>query len=83
MARLPPIGGNRVCATRGEFPQGSRGAARAISLGVAFATRNQAPLATRNLVLKTMRIPLFANIAIGRSLRDPIHLPPAPWKEHA
>jgi hypothetical protein len=58
-------------------------AARAISLGVAFAPRNRTQLAIRNLVLKTMRIPLFANIAIGRSLRDPVHLPPAPWKEHA
>jgi 2-polyprenyl-6-methoxyphenol hydroxylase-like FAD-dependent oxidoreductase len=51
----------------------------AISLGAAFAPRNRTQIALRLLALKTMGIPVVANIAIGRSLRDPITLPPPPW----
>jgi 2-polyprenyl-6-methoxyphenol hydroxylase-like FAD-dependent oxidoreductase len=50
----------------------------AIRLGAAFAPRNRAQLLARNMVLGLMGIPLVARIAMGRSLRDPIELPPAP-----
>lgn len=50
----------------------------AIGLGVAFAPRNRLEVLLRNTVLGLMGIPLIANIAMGRSLRDPIQLPPLP-----
>lgn len=48
----------------------------AIGLGVAFAPRNSMQLLFRNLVMSLMGIPIVARFAIGRSLRDPISLPP-------
>jgi 2-polyprenyl-6-methoxyphenol hydroxylase-like FAD-dependent oxidoreductase len=51
----------------------------AISLGVAFAPRNRTQVVMRALALKTMGIPWVADLAMGRSLRDPITLPPPPW----
>ncbi|WP_019179540.1 FAD-binding domain [Microbacterium yannicii] len=50
----------------------------AIRLGAAFTPRNRAQLLIRNSVLGLMGIPLVARIAMGRSLRDPIQLPPTP-----
>jgi 2-polyprenyl-6-methoxyphenol hydroxylase-like FAD-dependent oxidoreductase len=50
----------------------------AIGLGSAFAPRNRFELLLRNAVLGLMGIPLIAAIAMGRSLRDPITLPPLP-----
>ncbi len=50
----------------------------AIGLGAAFAPRNRGQLLLRNTVLGLMGIPLVAKLAMGRSLRDPIELPPPP-----
>ncbi|UJP10159.1 FAD-binding domain [Microbacterium sp. KUDC0406] len=50
----------------------------AIGLGAAFAPRNRMQLWLRNGVLGLMGIPFIANLAMGRSLRDPIDLPPVP-----
>ncbi|MBN9610151.1 MAG: hypothetical protein BGO26_02340 [Actinobacteria bacterium 69-20] len=48
----------------------------AIRLGAAFAPRNRRQLLLRNTVIGLMGIPIVARLAVGRSLRDPIHLPP-------
>lgn len=50
----------------------------AIGLGAAFAPRNHMQLLLRNTVIKLMGIPLVTRLAVGRSLRDPIKLPPSP-----
>ncbi|GAB3806378.1 FAD-binding domain [Humibacter antri] len=50
----------------------------AIGLGAAFAPRNRVQLLMRNTVVGLMGIPFVANLAMGRSLRDPIRLPPPP-----
>ncbi|TJY69023.1 FAD-binding domain [Arthrobacter sp. CAU 1506] len=50
----------------------------AIGLGAAFAPRNRLQLLLRNAVLGLMGIPMVARLAMGRSLRDPIELPPPP-----
>jgi 2-polyprenyl-6-methoxyphenol hydroxylase-like FAD-dependent oxidoreductase len=50
----------------------------AIGLGVAFAPRNRLQLLLRSTLLRTMGLPVVARIAMGRSLRDPIALPPPP-----
>lgn len=50
----------------------------AIGLGAAFAPRNRFQVLLRNTVVGLMGIPFVANLAIGRSLRDPIRLPPPP-----
>ncbi|NEN04688.1 FAD-binding domain [Diaminobutyricibacter tongyongensis] len=50
----------------------------AIGLGAAFAPRNHMQLLLRNTVVNLMGIPVVARLAMGRSLRDPIELPPAP-----
>ena len=50
----------------------------AIGLGAAFAPRNRVQVFLRNAVIGVMGIPLVAKLAIGRSLRDPIELPPPP-----
>ncbi|MFT4471960.1 FAD-binding domain, partial [Arthrobacter sulfonylureivorans] len=50
----------------------------AIGLGAAFAPRNRLQLLLRNTVLNLMGIPVVAQLAMGRSLRDPIELPPPP-----
>lgn len=47
----------------------------AIGLGAAFAPRNVMQLLLRNAVVGLMGIPLVANLAMGRTLRDPIELP--------
>lgn len=49
----------------------------AIGMGVAFAPRNHAQLWMRNGVLGLLGVPLIADLVMGRSLRDPIELPPA------
>jgi 2-polyprenyl-6-methoxyphenol hydroxylase-like FAD-dependent oxidoreductase len=48
----------------------------AIGLGGAFAPRNRAQLLLRNTAVSLMGIPVVANLVMGRSLRDPIELPP-------
>jgi 2-polyprenyl-6-methoxyphenol hydroxylase-like FAD-dependent oxidoreductase len=48
----------------------------AVSLGVAFAPRNRGQLLLRTTLLRTMGLSIVARIAMGRSLRDPIELPP-------
>ena len=50
----------------------------AIGLGSAFAPRTRAGLLLRNAVFGLMGVPFVANLAMGRSLRDPIELPPSP-----
>jgi 2-polyprenyl-6-methoxyphenol hydroxylase-like FAD-dependent oxidoreductase len=50
----------------------------AIGLGAAFAPRNRGQLLLRNTALGLMGIPLVAKLAMGRTLRDPIELPPMP-----
>jgi len=50
----------------------------AIGLGVAFAPRTRAQLALRNVAMNLMALPFVANLVMGRSLRDPITLPPFP-----
>lgn len=57
-----------------ELVRGKQDAA--IGLGAAFAPRNRAELLLRNAVVGLMAIPPIANIAMGRSLIDPIRLPP-------
>lgn len=50
----------------------------AVGLGGAFAPRNRAQLLLRNVIVGLMGIPFIANRAMGRTLRDPIELPPIP-----
>lgn len=50
----------------------------AVGLGTAFAPRNRLQLLMRNAVFGLMGIPFVEDIAIGRSLRDPVELPPVP-----
>lgn len=50
----------------------------AIGLGAAFAPRNRMQLLLRNTAVGLMGIPFVARLAMGRSLRDPIELPPPP-----
>ena len=52
----------------------------AIGLGAAFAPRNRMQLYARNATLGLMGIPFVANLAMGRSLRDPIELPAVPGR---
>ena len=47
----------------------------AIGLGTAFAPRNRMQLLLRNAVFGLMGVPIVTRLAVGRSLRDPIHLP--------
>ena len=49
----------------------------AARMGVAFAPRNRFELALRNAAIRSMRVPLLADIAIGRSLHDEVDLPEA------
>lgn len=48
----------------------------ALGLGMAFAPANRLQLLLRNSLMGLMGIPVVANLTIGRSLRDPIELPP-------
>ena len=50
----------------------------ATRMGAAFAPRNRMQLLLRNAVVGLMVIPPIANMAMGRSLIDPIRLPPVP-----
>ena len=50
----------------------------AIGLAAAFAPRNRMQLLLRNTAVGLMGTPLIARLAMGRSLRDPIDLPPPP-----
>lgn len=50
----------------------------AIGMGAAFAPRNRLQLLLRNVVVGLMVVPPIANMAMGRSLIDPIRLPPVP-----
>lgn len=50
----------------------------AARMGTAFAPSNRRKLLLRNAVVALMTIPPVARIAMGRSLRDPITLPPPP-----
>lgn len=50
----------------------------AVGFGIAFAPRNRLQLLLRNAAVGLMGIPLIANLAMGRSLRDPIQLPAPP-----
>lgn len=50
----------------------------AAGLGTAFAPVNRRQLLLRNTVMALMALPPVANLAMGRSLRDPIRLPPVP-----
>ncbi len=46
------------------------------SLGTAFAPRSRRQLLLRNTVMKLMGLPNVANLAMGRSFRDAVDLPP-------
>jgi 2-polyprenyl-6-methoxyphenol hydroxylase-like FAD-dependent oxidoreductase len=50
----------------------------AVRLAPAFAPHSGVQLFVRNSVMKLMRIPFVAKLAMGNSLRDAIELPPAP-----
>lgn len=50
----------------------------AIGMGNAFAPTNRLQLLLHNVALGFMGIPVVANMVMGRSLKDPITLPPAP-----
>ncbi|MBS1904966.1 MAG: FAD-binding domain [Actinobacteria bacterium] len=50
----------------------------AVGMASAFAPRNRAQLLLRDGVVGLMGIPGVANAVMGRSLRDPIRLPPLP-----
>jgi 2-polyprenyl-6-methoxyphenol hydroxylase-like FAD-dependent oxidoreductase len=50
----------------------------AVRMGTAFAPRNHLQLLLRNAIFGLMAFPPIANFAIGRSLIDPIRLPPVP-----
>ena len=50
----------------------------ATRMGAAFAPRNRLQLLLRNAIVGLMVIPPIANMAMGRSLVDPIRLPPVP-----
>lgn len=50
----------------------------ATGMDAAFAPKNRRQLLVRNAVLGFMGIPLVARLAMGRSLSDPIDLPPVP-----
>lgn len=47
----------------------------ALRLDTAFAPATRKQLWLRNITLRLMGIPFVANLAMGRSLRDPIELP--------
>jgi hypothetical protein len=49
-----------------------------MGLGAAFAPRDRAQLLLRDAVFGLMGIPLVGRLAMGRSFRDPIELPPVP-----
>ena len=49
----------------------------ATRLRVAFAPRHRGELWLRNTVIRSMGVGWVADLAIGRSLRDTIELPPA------
>jgi 2-polyprenyl-6-methoxyphenol hydroxylase-like FAD-dependent oxidoreductase len=46
----------------------------------AFAPRSALDLATRNVMMALLRIPLLAEFLIGRDLRDDIELPDYAWR---
>ncbi len=50
----------------------------AIGLGDAFAPRSILRLLLRNAIFGLMGIPVVTNLVAGRSLRDPVVLPPPP-----
>jgi 2-polyprenyl-6-methoxyphenol hydroxylase-like FAD-dependent oxidoreductase len=47
----------------------------AVGLGLAFAPKNRLQLLERNLVMRLMRLPKVADLAMGKSFRDAIELP--------
>jgi len=74
-------GDHRVAFTRYErrlaqFVRGKQDAAT--RMGAAFAPRNRLQLLLRNAVVSLMVVPPIAKMAMGRSLIDPIRLPPVP-----
>jgi 2-polyprenyl-6-methoxyphenol hydroxylase-like FAD-dependent oxidoreductase len=48
----------------------------AVGLGLAFAPKNRFQLLVRNTVMRLMGLPKVADLAIGRSFRDAVELPP-------
>jgi hypothetical protein len=44
-------------------------------LGLAFAPKNRLQLLERNLVMRLMRLPKVADLAMGKSFRDAVELP--------
>ncbi len=46
-------------------------------LALAFAPKNRRQLFVRNSVMKLMAVPLVAKLAVGKSFKDAIELPPA------
>ncbi|MGE3288151.1 MAG: FAD-binding domain [Pseudonocardia sp.] len=50
----------------------------AVGLGLAFAPRSRFQLLVRNAVMRVMGLPFVANLAMGRSFRDAVELPPIP-----
>lgn len=67
-----------LASWQGEFaPAVRKKQDAAIGLGAAFAPRNRAQLWLRNGLLGLMGVPVVADLVMGRSLEDPIRLPPA------
>jgi 2-polyprenyl-6-methoxyphenol hydroxylase-like FAD-dependent oxidoreductase len=50
----------------------------ALHLGSAFAPGNRGQLLVRNAVMKLMEVPRVADLVMGRSFRDAVHLPAVP-----
>ena len=53
----------------------------AVGLGLAFAPKNRLQLLVRNTVMRLMGLPKVADLAMGRSFRDAVELPPSPPPE--
>ncbi|SEB77569.1 2-polyprenyl-6-methoxyphenol hydroxylase [Paramicrobacterium humi] len=78
--RLRQAGGDHAAAFA-DYEQALAPAIRrkqkaAVSLGVAFAPANRAQLLLRNTMVRAMALPALTRLAMGRSIRDAIELPP-------
>jgi 2-polyprenyl-6-methoxyphenol hydroxylase-like FAD-dependent oxidoreductase len=55
----------------------------ALGIAAAFAPKSGFQLLLRNSVMRLLSFPFVAKLAIGKSLRDAIDLPPPPGENHA
>ncbi|REJ08254.1 FAD-binding domain [Microbacterium bovistercoris] len=84
-AELAAAGGDHVAAFRAYErrlkPMVSSKQDAARGLGTAFAPATRGRLLLRNTLMRLMNLRVVADLVMGRSLRDPIELPPFP--DHA